>query len=179
MNKSKRKLILYISMSLDGFIADAKDNLDFLSQVEKEGEDYGYHEFTSTVDTVIIGRKSYEKVLSMGFDYPHTEKKVYIITKSKRLDIGSFEFYSGRIQELISMLKKMPGKDIYCDGGAQLANEIFRNKQFDEIIISIIPVLLGKGIRLFDNERPIQQLQVVSIKNFEKGLVQLHYKCIE
>ena len=94
-----RKVILYISMSLDGYIASREDSLDFLSSVFQEGEDYGYNAFISSVDTVIIGRKTYEKVLSMGYAYPHTDKDVYIITRSERKSIGSFKFYTGDLSE--------------------------------------------------------------------------------
>lgn len=173
--KNKRKLILYIAMSLDGYIADKLDGLEFLSIVEKEGEDYGYADFVKTTDTIIIGRKSYDKVLSMGFEYPHTDKKVYIITRTKRPDVGNFQFYNGNLPELVNKLKSEGGKQIYCDGGAEIANELLTNNLIDELIISIIPVLLGDGVRLFKDGRPTQNLQLVSTKQFEKGLTQLHY----
>jgi len=63
----ERKLVLYISMSLDGFIATKDNKLDFLSIVEQKNEDYGYFEFLKTVDTIIIGRKTYDKVIEMGY----------------------------------------------------------------------------------------------------------------
>ena len=73
-----RKLILYISCSLDGFIAKPNDNLGFLSIVEKEGEDYGYNEFIEKVDTVIVGRRTYEWVIGQGYEFPYTDKEAYI-----------------------------------------------------------------------------------------------------
>jgi dihydrofolate reductase len=173
--KSERKLTLYIAMSLDGYIADKQDGLGFLSTVEKEGEDYGYTDFVKTTDTIIIGRKSYEKVLSMGYKYPHTDKKVYIITRTKRPDVGNFQFYNGNLSQLVNELKSQSGKHIYCDGGAEIANELLSNNLIDELIISIIPVLLGDGVRLFKDGRPTQDLQLLSTKQFEKGLTQLYY----
>jgi len=169
------KVVLYISMSLDGYIADPDDSLDFLSLVSQEGEDYGYEDFVSSVDTVIIGRKTYEKVLSMGHQYPHVDKDVYIITRSERAAIGSFKFYTGDLGELVANLKSNPGANIYCDGGAEIANELMRNNLIDEYIISVIPVLLGSGVLLFKEGRPSQNLQLIESKSFEKGLVQLHY----
>ena len=71
-------------MSLDGYIAKHDEDISFLSIVEQEGQDYGYSDFSKTVDTVIIGRKSYDKVIRMGYNYPHTDKIIYIITRSKR-----------------------------------------------------------------------------------------------
>lgn len=163
-------------MSLDGFISGKNESLDFLSLVEQEGQDYGYFDFVNSVDTVIIGRKTYDKVISMGFEYPHTDKKVYIITRTQRPSIGSFSYYSGSLKELILGLKNQKGKNIYCDGGAEIANELLRNGLVDDIIISIIPVLLGDGTKLFGNFIPEQKLNLISSKDYEKGLVQLHYQ---
>lgn len=174
----ERKLILYIAMSLDGYIADQHEDLGFLSMVEQPGEDYGYAAFTQTVDAIILGRKTYEKVLSMGFEYPHTDKAVYIITRTERPPVGNFQFYNGSLEALVTSLKSKPGKNIYCDGGAEIVNELARLQLIDTYIISIIPVLLGGGIRLFKADRPEQKLQLISSKAFEKGLIQLHYEVL-
>lgn len=163
-------------MSLDGYIATKDNDLGFLSIIEKEGEDYGYNDFVKSVDAIIIGRKTYEKVISMGFDYPHINKDVYIITRNEKPQIGSFKFYSGDLKQLVSSLKSNPGKNIYCDGGSEIANELIKSNLIDEYIISIIPILLGDGIKLFKDGRPEQLLKLVSTKQFEKGLTQLHYK---
>ena len=173
--ESNRKLILYIAMSLDGYIAKPNDDLSFLSMVEKEGEDYGYAEFVSTVDTVIMGRRTYDWVTNqLGF--PHADKKAYIITGTERPTLGQTVFYTGDIGELIKKLKGEPGKNIFCDGGAQIANHLLREDLMDEMIISIIPVLVGDGIRLFEDARPEQKWKLNLVKTFDTGLVQLHYK---
>lgn len=170
-----RKVILYIAMSLDGYIADANDDLSFLLMVEQEGEDYGYSDFVKTIDTIIIGRKTYEKVISMGYDYPHTDKEVYIITRTKRPQSGVFKYYSGDLKELVLRLKSQQGKNIYCDGGAEIAHELLKSRLIDEFIISVIPIFLGGGTRLFKDGRSEQKLKLLSTKRFNKGLVQLHY----
>lgn len=174
-----RKLVLYIAMSLDGYIAKLNDDLGFLSIVEQEGQDYGYGEFIKTVDTVIIGRKTYDKVISMGYDAPHADKDVYIITRALRPDLGSVKFYSGDLKSLINKLKSDYGKNVFCDGGAEVVNELLKEDLIDEFIISVIPVLVGNGTKLFRDGRPEQQLELISVKSFEKGLVQLHYKRTE
>jgi len=170
-----RKVILYIAMSLDGFIAKSDGDISFLSQVEQEGEDYGYSTFTETVDTIILGRKTYDKLLSMGFDAYYGDRSVFVLTRSPHSAIDKITFYSGSLSELISSLKGQPGKHIYCDGGAETVNRLLQDKLLDELIISIIPILLGDGVRLFGKSFPGQKLQLVSSKSFEKGLVQLHY----
>jgi dihydrofolate reductase len=171
-----RKVILYIAVSLDGYIAKPNDDLGFLSIVEQEGQDYGYADFIKTVDAVIIGRKTYDKVISMGFDFPHADKDAYIITRTPRPSINSVKFYMGDLKSLIDKLKSENGKNIFCDGGAEIVNELLKDDLIDEFIISIIPILVGDGIKLFKDGRPEQKLKLVSVKSFEKGLTQLHYK---
>jgi dihydrofolate reductase len=172
---SERKVILYISMSLDGFIAKPNGDLSFLSVVEQEGQDYGYADFLRTVDTVIIGRKSYDKVISMGYDYPVSYRNVYIITRTKRPDNGQLKYFTGSLRTLITDLKKNYGKNIYCDGGSEIVNELLKDNLIDEFYISVIPVILGEGIPLFKNGGPEINLELVSSVKFNKGLVQLHY----
>jgi len=170
-----RKVILYIAMSLDGFIASKNDGLEFLSLVEQEGEDYSYSDFVNRVDTIIIGRKSYEKVLSMGYDYSHTDKDIYVITHAEHPSEGNLKFYNGELKTLVAELKSNAGKDIYVDGGAVVVNELLKDNLIDEFYISVIPVLMGEGISLFNGGRPELKLKLVSSKSYNKGLVQLHY----
>jgi dihydrofolate reductase len=177
MNKNKfRKVIVYIACSLDGYIAKPQDDLSFLSLVEKEGEDYGYSEFIHTVDTVIMGRRTYDWVMKQVSEFPHVDKDTYIITRSSIPDMGKIRFYNGPLKALIQELKNQPGKNIFCDGGGQIVYELLKEKLVDELIISIIPVFLGDGIPLFKSGRPEQDLTLASCRNFDTGLVQLHYK---
>ncbi len=171
-----RKLILYISCSLDGYIAKPNDDLSFLNCVHVEGQDYGYHDFIENVDTVIMGRKTYDWVMTQVDTFPHADKETYIITRSERPADGKINFYTGSLKSLVTRLKNKHGKHIYCDGGAEIVNELLKEQLFDELIISIIPVLVGCGIRLFKDGRPEENLKLMSSKNYETGLVQLHYK---
>jgi len=92
-------------MSLDGYIATLDNGLDFLEMVEEKGQDYGYMDFIENVDAVIVGRKTYDKVISMVYAFPHADKKAYVITRTPRPDIGSIKFYTGSLKELVSNLK--------------------------------------------------------------------------
>src|SRR5688500_2586718 len=173
-----RKLSLFIASSLDGYIAKPNDDLSFLKLVEKEGEDYGYAKFTSEIDTIIIGRKTYDYVLKEigSSHYDNGERDVYVITRIERPGFGKIQFYTGNLTELVHKLKSENGKNIYCDGGAEVINELLKNDLIDELIISIIPILLGNGTRLFKDGRPEQTLEFVTAKTFDTGLTQLHYK---
>lgn len=173
-----RKLKLFIATSADGYIAAPGDDLSFLKLVEKEGEDYGYAQFTATIDTIILGRKTYDWVLkAIGTShYDNGETHVYVITHTERPATGKTTFYTGDLNQLVQQLKSTSGKDIYCDGGAEVINELLRNDLIDEFIISIVPVMLGNGTKLFKDNRPVQALELVNTKTFDTGLVQLHYR---
>jgi dihydrofolate reductase len=171
----ERKIILFIAMSLDGYIASHDDDLGFLSMVEKDGEDYGYHDFASAIDTVIMGRKTFDKVISMGFGNPHLDKELLVITRNSRPTLSNEKYYTGSLTDLIRSLKAKDGKHIYCDGGAEIVHELLKNKLLDEMIISIIPILLGDGVRLFKDKRPEQKMVLVQATPYDTGLIQLHY----
>lgn len=172
-----RKLSLFIAVSLDGYIAKPNDDLSFLRLVEKEGEDYGYAEFTANIDTIIIGRKTYDYVLKEigSSHYDNGERDVFVITRTSRPSTGRTTFYTGNLTELVQRLKSDSGKNIYCDGGAEIINELLQYDLIDEFIVSVIPILLGNGTRLFKDGRPEQQLQLVSSETFDTGLTQFHY----
>lgn len=173
-----RKLSLFIATSLDGYIAKPNDDLSFLKLVEKEGEDYGYADFTSTIDTLIIGRKTYDYVLKEigSAHYDNGQNEVYVITRTERPPVGRTTFYTGSLTELVQRLKSESGKNIYCDGGAEIINELLKDDLIDELIISIVPILLGNGTRLFKDDRPAQMLELLHTKTFDTGLTQLHYR---
>ncbi|TDE04991.1 dihydrofolate reductase family protein [Flavobacterium hiemivividum] len=173
-----RKISLFIAMSLDGYIAKPNDDLSFLKLVDKEGEDYGYAEFTSKIDTIIIGRRTYDYVVNEigASHYDNGKRDVYVITRTERPKVGRTTFYTGNINELVKQLKSEKGKNIYCDGGAEIINELLRHDLIDEFIISVIPILLGNGTRLFKDGRPEQVIEFIEVKTFETGLAQLHYK---
>lgn len=173
-----RKLSLFIATSVDGYIAQPNDDLSFLKSVEKEGEDYGYAEFTSVVDTIIVGRKTYDYVLKeIGFfHYDNGERDVYVVTRTGRPSVGRTRFYTGNLTELVQKLKSEKGKNIYCDGGAEIINELLKNDLIDEFYISVIPILVGNGIRLFKDGRPEQALEFITAETFDTGLTKLHYK---
>lgn len=172
-----RKISLFIAMSLDGYIAKPNDDLSFLKLVEKEGEDYGYAKFNETIDTLVIGRKTYDYVQKeLGAShYDNGQRAIYVITRNQRPTVGRTIFYTGNLPDLIKRLKSENGKNIYCDGGAEVINELLKHDLVDEFIISVIPILLGNGTRLFKDGIPEQTLEFITAKTFETGLTQLHY----
>jgi dihydrofolate reductase len=172
-----RKVIIYIASSVDGFIAGPGDNLDFLSIVHKEGEDYGYHAFISSVDTVIMGRRTYDWVTAR-VEFPHATKETYIFTRTPKPSQGNITFYSGDPVVLVSELKTRSGQHIFCDGGSAIIHLLLKAQLIDELIVSVVPILLGEGTPLFKEGLPGHKLQLLSLKSFDTGLIQLHYQVL-
>jgi dihydrofolate reductase len=171
-----RKVVLYIAMSLDGYIAKEDNDIGFLSVVEKEDEDYGYNAFVKTIDTVIMGRKTYDKILSFGIEFPHKNRKCYVLSHSKKGKGQHVEFFDGAVEELITKIRKSEGLDIFCDGGAEVIFQLMKLNLIDKYIISVIPVLLGSGIALFKAGRPEKNLRLTRSVTFPSGLVQIWYE---
>lgn len=176
--ESPRKVILFIACSADGIIAKPGDNLDFLNLVESPGEDYGYDELIQRIDTVIMGRKTFDWVVKAINELPHKGKKVYVITHQIKPPKEHCEFYNDSLHYLIRSLKQQKGKDIFCDGGAEIVNLLLKDRLIDEVIISYIPVLLGEGKRLFSGNFSEQKLKLLSSRTFLSGLVQVRYQVV-
>lgn len=173
-------IILYIAQSLDGYIAEPNDNLSFLKIVEDETEDYGYKAFYDTIDTIIIGKRTYDWIVKEVGYYPHLDRMNYVITHQNIESKKQLEFYHGDLTELISSLKcRVSDKNIFCNGGATLVNELLKLNLIDEIILSTVPVILGNGIRLFQEIIKPISLKLESTKTFSSGLVQQHFTLIK
>ncbi|MEQ8926816.1 MAG: dihydrofolate reductase family protein [Fulvivirga sp.] len=173
---SEVKVFLYIAMSLDGFIAGDNDDISWLDAMDKEGEDYGYTEFTKSIDKYIVGNTTYKVVKKMLGEFPQSKQyDCYVLSRSKSGKEDGVTFYNGDIPELIESLKKKGGKNIYCDGGGQVVHELMKHDLIDEYIISIIPTILGNGKRLFLGGTSPLNIELVSSKSYETGLVQIHY----
>lgn len=171
-----RKLVVYISMSLDGFLAGKDDDLSFLDAMSVEGEDYGYYDFTAGVDTYLVGRRTYEVVKGLVGHFPQAKQyNCYVITSQERAPEDGVTFYNGDLKELIEKLKSEPGKNIYCDGGGQLVQSLMKENLIDEYRVSVVPTILGDGKRLFLGGTPPIGIELVDSQQYSTGLVQLHY----
>lgn len=170
----ERELVLYITCSLDGFIAGPGDDLAFLSRVEAPPEDYGYEAFIARVDTVIMGRRTYEKVLSFGIPFPHAGRRCHVISRTRTGTDAHVSFHDD-VVELVRGLKAGSGARIFCDGGAEVVHALRKAGLIDRYVISFIPVLLGDGVRLFKDGLVEQGLELVRSQAYPSGLVQVEY----
>lgn len=177
----KRKVVIYIAASLDGYIAAEDDDLSWLEMVETPGEDYGYKTFIEGVDTVIMGRRTYEKVKSFGEEFIHKGRKCYVVSKTMTGSDDNVEYFGGELRELVEKLQSQPGKAIFVDGGGETIRSLRNEDLIDDYIVSIIPVMLGRGIRLFPetDKEMRRELTLTSCKAYPSGLVQLSYQSAE
>lgn len=168
-----RKVVLFIASSLDGFISRKDGKIDWLPQFEDGSEDYGYSELMDRTDVFIMGGKTYEQILTFG-DWPYPGKKCYVCTSKKMGEDKNVEFNDDAV-ELVKKLKEEDGKDIWLIGGAGLNGSLLNERLVDEIILTVIPVVIGDGIGLFSNVSRDAKLKLVDSKGFENGMVQLRY----
>lgn len=144
-----RKVVLFIASSLDGYIATKDESLDWLFQVEGEG-DNGISEFYETIDTIIMGKKTYDWIMNQELsEFPYKDKECYVFTRSSINSTEHVTFVNGDVTEFVQELKKKDGKDIWMEGGGELLHSFLQNGLIDEIIITLAPTILGSGIRLF------------------------------
>lgn len=176
---SRPQCSVFIASSLDGYIARVDGSLDWLSVVEREGEDYGYRAFVDGVDALVMGRKTYDTVL--GFDeWPFAGKRCIVLTHARPTSPrADEEFASGAPAALVEQLGRQGVRRAYVDGGAVI-RQFLAAGLVDDLTLSVIPVILGVGIRLFDadprNRAPSAALRLISARSFESGLVQLRYE---
>lgn len=165
---------VFIATTLDGFIARPEGGIDWLSLVQCEGEDYGYRAFHDSVDTIVVGRRTYE--LALGFEpWPYAGKRCFVLTSAAREPRHGEEFFSGSVRELHARLAARGARRVYVDGGAVI-QQFIAERLITDLTISVIPVLIGEGVRLFGITRGDVPLELVSAKHFASGLVQLHYR---
>ncbi|MDH5463736.1 MAG: dihydrofolate reductase family protein [Nitrosopumilus sp.] len=168
-----RKIILFIASSLDGYIARENGNIDWLP----ENTPSGYDGFINSVDTVIMGKKTYNQVLTFG-DYPYKEKKSYVLTLSNNnLKDKNVKFIHDA-EKLVKDILSDTGTNIWLIGGAQAISTFVNLGLVDEIILSIIPVILGKGIPLFADIEKEVKLELIKNTDYDT-LVELHYKILK
>jgi dihydrofolate reductase len=169
------KVSVFIGTSLDGFIARLNDDLDFLP--EDGGEPHGFTEFFASVDALVIGRKTFEKVLTFGA-WPYGDKRVVVLS-SHPVDLskaagGVVEQMSGPPEQIVSQLAAKGVQHVYLDGGVTI-QRFLRAGMIQRLIITRVPVLIGEGIPLFGSLPHDLRLRHIATRSYASGLVQSEY----
>ena len=172
-----RKVKLFIASSLDCYIAREDGGIDWLFT----DADYGYTKFYDSIDTIIVGRKSYDQSLTLD-EYPYKGKKVYVFTRKKvrkNNNEQGVEYIDTKIQDFVTSLTQSIGKDIWLIGGGEIVSVLLNAGLVDEIILSIHPIILGTGIPLLRDIQKEVNLKLENSLSFDSGLTQLYYKVLK
>jgi dihydrofolate reductase len=166
---------VFVGASVDGFIARPNDDLDWLPA--DGGEPHGYDEFMATVDALVMGRKTFEKVLTLG-PWPYGDKPVVVLS-SRPVDLsaaggGVVEQMAGPPAEIVSQLAARGAHHLYVDGGITV-QRFLRAGLIERLIITRVPVLIGEGIPLFGTLPGDIRLRHVATRHYPSGLVQSEY----
>jgi dihydrofolate reductase len=159
------EIIYYVATSLDGFIATPDGGIEWLKPFEGTGEDYGYGEFYASIEAVLLGRATYEQCLQFP-EWPYAAKPYWVFSRQSGNTPAS----------VVAEMKARGLRRAWLVGGGKLAAAFRADRLITEHIVSIVPVILGAGIALFDGPGPMQPLTLVSSRAYASGIVQLRYR---
>jgi dihydrofolate reductase len=173
----RRNVIVHIATSADGYIARPDGDLEWLTSRPAPEGFYGMNAFMRSIDTTLVGRKTYEVSLRMGAKFDSNTRNLVFSRHAPPADAPSgVEFVSGAIGPFVKRLREQPGRDIWLMGGGELIACFLDEHAIDEFVISVVPVFIGDGIPLIARCHRHVLLELHSIERFDDGLVQLHYR---
>ncbi len=173
-----RKVILYIATTLNGFIARKDGKLDWLTSIPNpQSGDYGYNDLLNRIDTIIMGRKTYDEVINYDMEWPYSGMQTYIVSNNKQFKIKSpdTQIIQIYIHDALAEMLSKPGKDIWLVGGGQLITSFLKHALIDEMIISVIPKIISDGLPLFASYPEESNWKLTEAKSFDTGVVNLLY----
>lgn len=170
----------FIAVSLDGYTARPNGKLDWLDNAAEKNskEDYGYQQYIDSIDCIVLGRKTFEKAVSFP-TWPYERKRVIVLSQSLKKIPVEYEdkalLFNGDVQQLAVELQSYRFKHIYVDGGTTIQS-FTRAELLDDIVLTQVPVLLGKGIPLFGEVAKDVKLKLIKSQSYSSGFVQSKYK---
>jgi len=173
----RRNVIVHIATSADGYIARPDGDLEWLTSRPAPEGFYGMNAFMKSIDTKLIGRKTYEVSLRIGAKFDSKDRTIVFSRHAPPADAPSdVEFVNGAIGPFVSRLREQPGKDIWLMGGGELIASFLDEQAIDEFVVSVTPVFIGDGIPLIARRHRHVPLDLTSVERFEDGVVQLRYR---
>jgi dihydrofolate reductase len=172
-----KKIILYIVASLDQRIAEPDGGLDWLTGFSNpQKANYGYNDLLASVDTVIMGGKTYREILNMDVIWPYPNQHTYVVSHHEWDAKEDISFITENIVETIAELRSKPGKDIWLVGGGELTAMLLAAGLVDEMRITYIPVILGRGIPLFPEQLEESKWELTGNKTYNSDVVMVEYR---
>ena len=173
----RRKVVVHIATSADGYIARPDGDLEWLTSRPAPEGFYGMNAFMKSIDTKVLGRRTYEASLRMGAKFDAKGRSIVFSRQAPPAGAPSgVEFVNSAIGPFVSRLREQPGKDIWLMGGGELIASFLDEQAIDEFVVSVAPVFIGDGIPLIARRHRHVALELQSTERFEDGLVQLHYR---
>jgi dihydrofolate reductase len=171
-----RKVIVHIGTSADGYIARPDGDLEWLTSRPAPAGFYGMNTFMKSIDTTLLGRKTYETSLQLGANFGGKDRTVVFSRHAPPAGAPpGVEFATGAIGPFVRRLREQPGKDIWLMGGGELIASFLDEHAIDEFVISMVPVFIGDGIPLIARRHRQTPLQLQSVEHFPDGVVQVRY----
>lgn len=171
---SRPHISVFIAQSLDGYIATDDDQLDWLTKAASDDENYGFDDFLANIDLVAMGRSTYEFIKDLP-ELPYGDRPVHVFTNRSVDPRDGFTFYAKNPVDAVSDWHHMGFGRVYVDGG-NLISQFLQAGLVDEMTITVAPILLGSGKRLFHRIPSTTPLQLVNSKSFPSGMVTLQYQ---
>ena len=173
-----KKIILYAAISLDGKIAKEDGDIEWLHEIPNPDQvDHGYTDFYESIDTTLMGNKTYQQVLGFDIPFPYVGKENFVFTQNKTLeDDENVKYISNDIIPFLQDLKRKEGKDIWLVGGAKINTLLLNNNLIDKMMVFVMPVILGSGIPLFSGTPNFSNLQLIKSKSYTTGTVGITYE---
>ncbi len=172
-----REIVLFIAMSLDGVIADRNGGVDWLHGQGSDSENIDvYSEFVKGIDTVLMGWNTYYQVITelSPTEWIYNDFTTYVFTSREMDSTEQIHFVNENPDSLLERLKSKDGKNIWICGGANLVRQLMRDDLIDQYYVSVIPTILGSGIRLFDNTEKEIKLKLLKTQTYN-GITDLIY----
>ena len=175
---TRRNVIVHIGASADGFIARPDGDLDWLTSRPAPKGFYGMNAFMKSIDTKVLGRKTYEASLVLGAKFDSKKERTIVFSRhAPPSDAPSgVEFVQEPIGQFVNQLRKQPGKDIWLMGGGDLIASFLDAHAIDKFVVSVVPVFIGDGIPLIARRDRHVPLELETVERFDDGVVQLHYR---
>jgi dihydrofolate reductase len=168
-------VIYYVACSVDGFIADEKGSVDWLGSVEADGEDYGYADFFESIDALVMGSRTYEQVVGFG-DWPYGTKLCWVLSKRPLAPAApAVRISPDEPDDVLSEIERSRLARVWLVGGSQVAGAFLEQGLISHLIISVIPVALGRGIPLFQGATSMREFALKKTERYKTGVVQVHY----
>ena len=169
------EVVYYVAASLDGYIATPEGGVEWLAPFEGTGEDYGYAKFYASVDAVLLGRRTYEKSLSFG-EWPYPGKLCWVFSRGRlEPSAAGVKATAREPAEVVAQIAALGLRRAWLVGGGLLAAAFRSQGLITEHVVSIAPVILGAGIRLFASGGALESLKLAESRSYPNGLVQLRY----